>query len=63
MLNSMATRNIWMKTSQDATQKVDVCTDHENMKAIYFLILNEIVEYLRTILKLACVKYLCNNIL
>ena len=50
MLNSMATRNIWMKTSQDATRKVDVCTDHENMKAIDFLILNEIVEYLRTIL-------------
>ena len=39
-----------MKTSQDATRKVDVCTDHENMKAIDFLILNEIVEYLRTIL-------------
>ena len=39
------------------------CTDHENIKAIDFLILNEIVQYLIKYSQFACVKYMCNNIL
>ena len=35
---------------------IHIYTDHENMKTIYFLILNEIVEYFIKILKVC----LCN---
>ena len=50
-------------TRKVATATCTIYTDHENMKTIYFLILNEIVEYFINlkVLTVACVKYPYNT--